>query len=118
VSGVPSAPLDEGTVVATSARAREDRSVNRPLLATTEIHGTATRVRVVAQGCIELGQYLLTSGRPRQRRVPPVVQELDQVSQDLLALASNLTRLATAIEEGRPPETNREGRFADPATPT
>jgi hypothetical protein len=111
-------PSSDSTVVATSARAAEDRSVNGPLLATTEIHGTAARVRVVAQGCIELGQYLLASGRPRQRRVPPVVQELDKVSQDLLALASNLTRLATAIEEGRPPQTNREGRFADPATPT
>jgi hypothetical protein len=34
------------------------------------------------------------------------VQELDQVSQDLLALASNLTRLAAAIEGGRPPQSN------------
>jgi hypothetical protein len=92
--------------------------VNRPLLATTEIHGTAARVRVVADGCIELGQYLLASRRAKERRVPPVVRELDQVSQDLLALASNLTRLATAIEEARAPQTNRKGRFADPTTPT
>ena len=73
--------------------------MNQPLGAASEIHGTAVRVRVVAQGCIELGQYLLSSRRARQKQVPPVVRELDQVSQDLLALASNLTRLAAAIEQ-------------------
>lgn len=73
--------------------------MNQPLVAATEIQGTAVRVRVVAQGCIELGQYLLTSRPARQKQVPPVVRELDQVSQDLLALASHLTRLAAAIEQ-------------------
>jgi hypothetical protein len=41
----------------------------------------------------------LTSRPARQKQVPPVVRELDQVSQDLLALASHLTRLAAAIEQ-------------------
>ena len=96
--------------------------MSQPPVDTAQIRQVAAITYGTAEACIALGQRIFEeapgSGKPRRSaRLPAsVVRELDLVSEDLLALATHLARLATVIEQAGPPPPPAPVRrkFADP----
>ena len=109
----------EPNVRALQATTSGDRHVSQSEVDTAGIRRVAALTYGVAEAYIALGQRIFEesagSGRaPAGARLPTsVVRELDKVSEHLLALATDLARLAIVIEQAGPPRAPARGKLAD-----
>jgi hypothetical protein len=101
-----------------SALAGDDRCVSRLLNDPAGMRSASALLRLAAESCRQISRDLLARHGASAGTLTPVVRELDQVCQDLMALASHVTSLAGAVEKADEPPPPGGGHFPKPNAPS
>jgi hypothetical protein len=75
-------------------------------------------LRLAAESCRRISQDLLAGHGARPGTLTPVVRQLDQVCQDLMALAGHLNSLAQAVEQADETPARGSSHFPKPHGPS
>jgi hypothetical protein len=89
----------------------DDRCVSKLLDDPAGMRSASALLRLASESCRQISRDLLARDGSGPGTLTPVVRELDQVCQDLMALASHLMSLAGAVEKADEPPTRQGGHF-------
>jgi hypothetical protein len=101
-----------------SALSGDDRCVSELPDDPAGMRSASALLRLAAESCRRISQDLLAGHGASRKTLTPVVRQLDQVCQDLMALAGHLNSLAEAVEQVDEPPARGSRHFPKPDAPS